>query len=316
MLTSPAARGLRGLDPVGTARALLAVSLLSTLFTTSDAVLFQPLVGVPAGPTCKSVTAASVWCLAPGLEVARGLSVLVLVAVAAGWQPRWTCVPHWYISWSFIASSHLQDGGDQVVAVLSFLLVPVALCDPRRWHWRPSPAEKGVTASTVTHVALWLVRLQVAFLYAEAGLAKLGQPDWANGTAMYYWASDATFGFPDVLQPLVQPVLHHPLGVVLATFGPIALEVGIAVGGLFGSTAVRHRLLAAGMVFHLAIAVLMGLASFAIAMWAALLLLMLAVPAPPSRTRLPAQRSAADTTPAGRATAPDPPWTAPSARTR
>ena len=37
-----------------------------------------------------------------------------------------TAIPHWWISWSFITSVTVQDGGDQITAVLSLLLVPVS----------------------------------------------------------------------------------------------------------------------------------------------------------------------------------------------
>src|SRR5207302_1240388 len=70
---------------------------------------------------------------------------------------------------------------------------------------------------------------------------------------------------------LMEPVITSSLGVALLPWGPLALEFAIALGLVLDQRA-RSRLLVLGIGFHAGIAVMIGLVSFAIAMWAALIL--------------------------------------------
>jgi antimicrobial peptide system SdpB family protein len=117
-----------------------------------------------------------------------------------------------------------------------------------------------------------MVRLQMSFLYFQAAVAKLPHAEWADGSAMYYWGHSLNFGAPGWLQPLVHPLVSSPLGTALLTWVPLAIEITLAVALLLPQR-VRWGLLAAGLGFHASIAVLMGLWSFALAMWGGVLLL-------------------------------------------
>lgn len=266
-------------DVVGLARTLLALATAATLAASDPATLFHPGAGSGAGPRCDGPAAVAVHCLfAPDrLELARWLSLAALLVVASGWRPRVTALPHWWLTWSLSTSATLTDGGDQVAAVLTLLLVPVALADPRRWHWGDDAADDHLQARIVAYGALGVVRLQVAGIYLHAAIAKLGQPEWADGTALYYWLGNPLFGLPPWLRPLSAPVLAGP-AVVVATWGVLVLELALGAA-LIAAPAWRRRLLAVGIAFHLGIA-LMGLASFAVVMCAALLLFLRPVDAP------------------------------------
>jgi len=229
-------------------------------------------------PVCTGEGQAGIWCVAPNLTVARWLSVAVLLVVASGWRPRFTAVFHWYVSWSLISNSTIQDGGDQITAVLTLLLIPVCLTDSRRWHWQRPPVlerEPGL-GQIVARAALLLIQVQVAVVYLHASIAKLGVPEWADGTAMYYWSRHSSFGSPPWLRPLIDAVTGSPLGVAALTWGSIALEFALALGIVLGAAA-RRVLLVCGLLFHAAIAVEMGLISFFAAMAGALLLYLLPV---------------------------------------
>ncbi len=264
-------------DAYGLARTLIALGTLSTLLFSHSTSLFRPGTGIPQWPVCASVTKLSLFCVfgQQNLELARWVSVAVLLVVASGWRPRWTGLAHWYVAWSLILSAILVDGGDQIAAILALLLVPVTLADGRRWHWDPAPGgvpstTRGFAARLVPLSFLFAARLQVAGIYLHASVGKLKVEEWRDGTAVYYWFTDAWFGFPSYLQFLA-PALNQPLVVAGITWGAIVLELFLFTG-LVMERRWRPWMMVAGMGFHLGIAAVHGLLSFALAMWGGLIL--------------------------------------------
>ena len=165
-------------------------------------------------------------------------------------------------------SSTVRDGGDQIAVVLTVLLLPVALLDSRRWHWVTADDCAGAF-TPLRRLTAWsslgAIRLQLAGVYFVAGISKLGQAEWANGTALYYWMP--YFGAPD----WVIRVLTLPVPVVVATWVSIAIEIALALGIILPART-RVPLLAVGIVFHILIAAAFGLWSFSMAMVASLVL--------------------------------------------
>jgi antimicrobial peptide system SdpB family protein len=267
---------------VGLARTILALGTLGTLLATPSSVLLSPLVGGINPPLCSGAAVASLWCAVPRdrPDVAHWLSILVLLVVATGWRPRLTAVPHWWVSWSFVASASVQDGGDQITAVLTLLLLPLALTDPRTWHWhRAAPRNNGLNrngALVAAYASLMLIQLQVAGLYFQASIAKLSVAEWADGTAIYYWFNSVIFGAPGYLHPLTSLISASGALVAVATWGAVALEFALALA-IFFRQRVKRVLLIAGLLFHDTIALTMGLVSFDAAMTGALLLYLLPV---------------------------------------
>jgi antimicrobial peptide system SdpB family protein len=194
--------------------------------------------------------------------------------VASGWRPRYTAIFHWWISFSLNSSAIIVDGGDQVTAVLTLLILPIALTDDRRWHWQSLSntgslttyqALKRVTALT----ALVAVRVQVSIVYFHAAVGKLAVQDWVNGTVLYYWLTDPRVGLARWLKALV-PLLETPF-VAIITWSVICLEFFLFMALVMPKPAWKY-LLRAGIAFHGAIALAMGLVSFSTAMIAALIL--------------------------------------------
>ena len=260
----------------GCARTLLALGTLSTLVFSDTATLFRPSPGIPAF-VCEGAIRMSAFCLvAPRhVGVVRWVAIMLLVIVASGWRPRLTGVVHWWISFSFMAVVRIADGGDQLTAILTMLLIPVTLTDPRRWHWDALKPPRETPETTVRQMlalsSLMVVRIQVSIVYFESAVAKLRVPEWADGTAIYYWFTDPRFGAAPWLRPITTPLLHNPTTVVLLTWGPILLEV-LLFTGLVMDRRYRKSLLVAGITFHGGIAIVQGLGSFALAMWGALVL--------------------------------------------
>ncbi|WP_436498462.1 sporulation-delaying protein SdpB family protein [Actinokineospora sp. HUAS TT18] len=247
-------------------RSMLALATLSIVVATPDSALFPYLTAQPEGPRCDGLRSLSLWCVGGGspaaLTIARVVTVLVLVLVAAGYRPRWTCVPHWYATVSVGVSVYVPNGGDRAAQVATLLLIPLCIGDHRRWHWTtptaPPPPWSGGSAYAA-HLAL---RLQVAIIYGHAAVAKLTEAIWRDGTAVHYAMQDAYFGAPDGLLRLVESV---PGLVFALTWGAIALEVVIAVAVL-GGPRTRTVALTCGVALHTAFAAAFGLISFALVM--------------------------------------------------
>lgn len=269
---SPWASGL------GLARTLLALGTLGTLLATTPQTLMAPLADGTVPPTCSDLTKWGLWCAvsAGNLELARWLSVAVLLLVASGWRPRFTGILHWYVVWSLMANASILDGGDQVTTVLTLLLVPVTLTDPRRWHWQALPQKAFGVGRVVAYTGMILIQIQVAAIYFHASIAKLGVREWADGTAMYYWLRHPTFGATGWMGWIAEFITDSPVGVALMTWASIALEFALAVALLLRPP-LRRALLIAGITFHGLIAMTMGLISFSTAMTAALLLYLLPI---------------------------------------
>jgi sporulation delaying protein B len=255
----------------GLARSLLALATLLTLVSDSTEPLFHPLtIDDPGIYDRSAIAGASLFFLARHhLGVAKLLAIVVLLLVISGWRPRLTALPHWWISYSFAASASMIDGGDQVVAILTLLLLPVALTDSRRSHWA-GIGTGGVAASIAAQTGIMLVRVQMAVVYLFAAVLKLPSEEWANGTALYYFWQNPLFGPAGFLRPLTAWI-GRSLLVVPLTWGVLVLELALAAA-LVAPLRFRTRLLPLALLFHAGIAVIHGMPSFALAMIGGLLL--------------------------------------------
>ncbi|MEV0258552.1 sporulation-delaying protein SdpB family protein [Streptomyces sp. NPDC050732] len=264
----------------GLARTLLALGTLGTLAFSDASALFQEVATVGQYPLCQGVAGGGAFCLVESghYDIVRWVCCLVLLVAASGWRPRLTAIPHAYVAFSVFTGISIPDGGDQITWVLTLLIALVSLGDSRRWHWtssRPSlaaPQQRG-TLALIGVSAIYVARIQMAVLYFQSCVAKLPHAEWADGTALYYWVNNEAFGAAGWLRPALNAVVHHPIGVAAMTWGPLVLEIALAAALLMPQK-VRWILLPAGVLFHLSIAVTMGLWSFALAMWGGLLLLL------------------------------------------
>ncbi|MFE7812577.1 sporulation-delaying protein SdpB family protein [Streptomyces sp. NPDC057433] len=265
----------------GLARTLLALGTLGTLAFSDAATLFREVATVGRYPLCQGVNSGGAFCLVSSqhYDTMRWICCLVLVVAASGWRPRLTAVPHAYVAFSVFTGISISDGGDQITWILTLLIAMVAIGDKRRWHWQPSqpleePASRQRNLSALLGTsAIIMARVQMALLYFQSCVAKLPHAEWADGTALYYWINNYAFGAPYWLRPALDIIVDSPVGVAVITWGPLVLEIALAAALLMPQR-VRWMLLPAGILFHLSIAVVMGLWSFAIAMWAGLLLLL------------------------------------------
>ncbi|WP_371640289.1 sporulation-delaying protein SdpB family protein [Streptomyces virginiae] len=267
----------------GLARTLVALSTAATLAASSVETLFRPVATIGDYPLCRSTTAASLFCLSPDsythLTWLKWICVAVLAVIASGWRPRFTALPHAYINYSVFSGISIVDGGDQIALILSVLLLLPALGDTRRWHWQAPRSPETDTRTThalalIGISGLVMVRLQMVVVYLQAAVAKLPHAEWQDGTAMWYWGSHLDFGPAPWLDTFTALILASPLGVALMTWVPVAIEGALVVAALL-PWKIRRWAMYAGITFHLCIALMMGLWSFALAMTAGILILCL-----------------------------------------
>jgi antimicrobial peptide system SdpB family protein len=266
-------RTATGFDPRGTAlafgRLLLATATLTIVVCTPDAVLFTDATSRSAGIQCGGVRSASLWCVSSELTasyvVARVVTVAVLILVVTGYRPRWTCVPHWYVTFSLTSSMAGINGGDNAAVIATMLTVPLCLGDERRWQWTRPTRPLSASWRGRAYAAQLVVRLQVFVIYIVAAGSKLLDPAWQNGTALYFALQDPTYGLPASALSAAALLLTSRWLVGLVTWTVIAIQVAIAVAVLGRR---RERVLAVVLVtgLHLGIVVLMGLTSFGLDM--------------------------------------------------
>ncbi|WP_170837653.1 sporulation-delaying protein SdpB family protein [Actinopolyspora xinjiangensis] len=261
---------------LGVARCLLASGTLLALMVTPTTHLFYVSAARPTGLVCDGVAGYfGLFCLVPTqyLELARWTAVTILLVVAVGWRPRITGILHWWVSFSFYSSTNVMDGGDQVAAVITLLLIPICLTDNRRWHWyQNTEYRKDLSVGrVVSHMTLLLIWVQTSLLYLQSSVEKLKVPEWRDGTAVWYWLTMPPFGTSQFLHPIVAWLLSHGLIVLAATWGTIAIEFFVACT-LFAGHRLRRcaAILAIGL--HTSIALVIGLPVFSMMMFAVLLL--------------------------------------------
>ena len=258
----------------GVGRSLVALGTVAVLLGNNPR-LFVDHGAIGSIRNCSGLATLSLFChtQAHGIQWARALAIVILLAAAAGWRPRWTAIPYWWITFSVATSIIVEDGGDQAAAILALLLIPVALGDNRRWVWSapPSPKTDPTMRTLVAVAAMLAIRIQVSAIYFQAFTAKLAVPEWRNGTAVFYYLHNPVVGAPTWLRPAVNAILDNQVGIRIVTWGTLVTECILCLC-LFLPRKFTHRLLYTGIFLHFLFAVLMGLPSFSIIMWGALIL--------------------------------------------
>jgi antimicrobial peptide system SdpB family protein len=261
----------------GVARSILALSTALTLAFNRTTTLFIPGAGGLKPPFCDGLRGAGLFCVGSPdrLGIARWIAVALLLVVASGYRPRITGVIHWWISFSLQASALLLDGGDAAAAVLSLLLLPVTLTDPRVWHWQPclevAPTAGNDARRLASLVALTMVRVQVAGIYFHAAIGKFQVEEWTNGTALYYFATSPIFGATGLIRQAADAILIYAVPLTLVTWSVLVLEYLLSAA-LVMPKRFWNVMLWLGLALHAGIILLLGLVSFSLIMFAALIL--------------------------------------------
>ncbi|ETT84687.1 sporulation-delaying protein SdpB family protein [Bacillus mycoides] len=259
----------------GLARTIMALSTALTLAFNKAEILFKPAVGVTEYPSCSGNI--SIFCIAPStyfwLNIIRWICVFILIVVASGWRPQITAPFHWWISYSLQVSALTIDGGEQVAAVFSMLILPIALTDTRKSHWgRTNEIEKSGNLYTrlIALLSYHAIRIQVAILYFNSTTAKLNQGEWIDGTAVYYYLQEHMLGLNPVLMDIFQPILSTWL-IVIPTWGTLIVQ-SILITALFAPKKYWKTIFLIAIFMHEIFAIMLGLISFSMIMISVLIL--------------------------------------------
>lgn len=183
----------------------------------------------------------------------------LLVAICAGlsFAPRVSSALLYFLTMNLDNRAMvIQDGGNNLMHIVLFLLIFMTPHSSAR-----NPSLRSFSNS-LSNMAFFMVRAQVALVYATAGLLKVQGELWPKGVALYYTMNVLEYG-------------NKFVGGLMADF-PLLLAAGCLVTVLFQVTfpiliwprATRPLLMAAGTFFHLSIVFVMGLTSFGFAMCA------------------------------------------------
>jgi hypothetical protein len=178
-----------------------------------------------------------------GLMVARLVLALVVAAGFDGPRGR-PAILALLALLSLVMHRRLRyglSGADPMMGILALALALGSL--------RPDDAR-------VQTATMWFVALQGVIAYTSAGITKLRIPEWRAGTYLRKALGSATVG-----HPVASRLLGFPGVSVAATWGVLAWELAFPlslVSGVKGALA----FCAAGVAFHLMIAVFSGLKMF------------------------------------------------------
>lgn len=142
-------------------------------------------------------------------------------------------------------------------------MIPLFLSDERINHWK-LPAKSSIK-NYIASVTLISISMQAVFVYFDAAISKIKRPEWADGSAMYYWTRDTTLGQGGLIASFADIVTAQPLGTVAITWGTILLEVMLAVA-VFVPQRMRYVIAYCAIAFHVLILVYFGLFTFSCTM--------------------------------------------------
>ena len=260
---------------LGIARTTLAVALLVTLLFNSTETLFYFGLENQIPPRFTKFNFISVYNLF-GFQMANYFSIAVLLIVISGYYPRITCFFHWWISYSFVTTSYAIDGGDQINSIMTLLLIPICLTDKRNNHWIKSENRNaGYVAQVIAFFSFLIIQLQVAVIYFNSSVGKFAVPEWANGTAVYYWLTNQSFGMNELLNPVMMPILANPFFIAFITWGVLIFELFLFSCLFTSNKKIIKWAFILGIGFHFSIVVFHGLVSFFFTMAAALTLFLI-----------------------------------------
>lgn len=140
----------------------------------------------------------------------------------------------------------LGDSGDNMAKIV---LIYMCFLLPRR-----TQSSAGEFRVWLHNLAVLAIALQLMVMYLTSGFAKAMGETWQNGVAMYYVNQIQWFTLPGT-----QTLFLNPFIVTAATYIPMFYQLLFPVAVI---SRIKLPWILLGILFHLGIAVLMGLISF------------------------------------------------------
>ncbi|MDF5820098.1 hypothetical protein P4N68_03240 [Corynebacterium felinum] len=259
----------------GIARSLLGFGTFLTFILTPRDALFFSSESAPHGAVCEgSFSRVGLYCaLAPNWTLSYVFTFIILIAVMSGVLPGIVSWIHFWFQWSFASQSPIVDGGDHIAQALALIFILFHFGDTRLTHWHNHPPNKPLP---VFRLSLWwaaiiLFMVQGFVVYFHAAVGKFVVPEWLNGTGVWYWISDPTFGPPSFIATPLLWIFGLPYLGQFATYLVLIVEFVLGIGCLFRSQ-FKKILFIIGIILHTGFAITFGLWSFLISMAALLIM--------------------------------------------
>jgi hypothetical protein len=221
------------------------------------------------------------------MAVTHGVVLLVMFCLAIGFCSRITSVLTWIFLIGYINRSNASVFGvDTMMNMLALYLMigpsGAAYSVDRlieRWlaarRGSPIPRHAVPAPSVSANIALRLIQINFCMVYGMSGLSKLQGGSWWGGTAS--WSTMVNFEFSPMGNRLYMFLLRGicaqrwtwELVMMTSTMLPLALELTLPL--LIWNKKLRWVYICGSSIFHLSIAVFMGLVMFSIMMLVLLL---------------------------------------------
>lgn len=250
----------------GLARTLVALSTLISLLFSSQHIIFDELI-FNLYKSMDPFNYLNLYMILgfKNILIAKWSSIIVLLFVISGIFPKITGVLHFWITYSFLKSSAILEGGDQLNLILTFLLIPITILDPRKSHWN-APIEVQEYKRIIGNNVIAIISIQMSLLYLHAGIEKIYKlNEWVEGTAIYYIFNDALFGVAPWLKNIISPIITSNIGSFVMSWSTIFFEI-LVFGGIFMTKNKKKSLFVFAILFHICIAISFGLVSFLFSM--------------------------------------------------
>lgn len=256
---------------IGFARTLLALGLLLTLIFNDINLLIPPhYLATVNHQTLKYQYNFFLLFNPSHLFITRLLAVPVLLLIISGYYMQVTSILHFWITASFVLIRPVYAGGDNIYLLLTLLLIPVCLFDQRNNHW-DDDVSSNTNAAYTQNIFLFIIKIQVAWIYIDSVFHKLHVKEWIDGTVIYYWFTHNFFGLSEPFSGMIKPLLLSLPVCAAIAWSTLLFEGIMALGFLFNER-IKLVLLKWGILFHFLILLIHGYASFFFAMSAALFL--------------------------------------------
>lgn len=201
-------------------------------------------------------------------ELVFHAGALSALAMMLGIGGRVGLALNWVFLWSvYQRQIVIIDGGENLAYVVIPLLMLTRCYDrfsfstgTARKLARHLPGSIKAVATPLHNLGIVAVATQICLVYVVSGLYKVQGQSWQDGTALFYVLRVPEFTWPGVSEL----VYGNDLLVYLGTYATVLFLVYFPLGALI--PALRPWAAVASIGFHLSIALLMGLTSFALTM--------------------------------------------------
>lgn len=257
------------------ARMLLALGTLSTLLFTNVNDLFPQFHVTKIIENKSGLMHLNYFLWFDNIYIPYTISIIILFLTILGVYPRIISILQCITSYSIFYTMLIVEGGDQINIILTLLLIPICILDNRKNGWKIIENKSRISSNgwliVNAALAVFFIQFQMSILYFNAGIAKIYAPEWSNGTAVYYWFYDNTFGAPNWLRHSLGFLFKNGITVSIINWGVIILEIALFVA-LFLKQEYKYILFSFGIALHFFIILTHGLPVFFLSMAGGLIL--------------------------------------------